>query len=418
MPSEDELRASLHDDAARSTYTDAAHTIDLGQVIRRSRGRRRPRMLLAGGGAALAVVGLAVTAAFGLPALAEQYTTPPPFAETTTPTPEPTPDPTATPTPTPATTASAVTIPTDCSGIYTKDWTPEMGGLVFSQVVLGENSQRYASLDSTFGPALEAGSSLGCRWSDHLGEAGLATDVASIAPELQVSLIEHARSIGYACRDEFEGTRCDIESELESEPGQARFGESHFFRDGIWVATRWVRINPDGYTEDIVTALFGTPAAPPASPVVIPSDCDDIYTKDWTPQMQGLVLNPPWADEEEGSDIFGARDEELRAVLRDAVALPCHWLNPAGASDTGGLVTDLASISPEQTAAVIERMNEIGFSCYAEHGGTRCVTEEQVPDGAQGESHFIRDGIWSATEWTFVSPDGYTADIEQALFGD
>ncbi|MCI2956352.1 hypothetical protein MN032_01500 [Agromyces atrinae] len=32
---------------------------------------------------------------------------------------------------------------------------------------------------------------------------------------------------------------------------------SSFFRDGIWIATHWVNTGPDGYTHNIVPALFG-----------------------------------------------------------------------------------------------------------------------------------------------------------------
>lgn len=573
MSSEDELRSRLHDDAARSTYTDAAHTIDVSQVISRSRGRRGPRMLLAGGGATLAVLGIAVTAAFGLPALADMDTTPPPFAETATPTAAPTatpsPDPVAIPSDcsgiytkdwTPemaglelnlspeenpaaagealgtgddelktvlaATTklscdwmvppqighdlgglytdvasitpeqssavlarmsgagftcssenegmrcdlrqestegsygeshfvrdgiwvatywfyvwpdgytddiekaifgssaeppASAVEIPGDCSGIYTKDWTPDFKGLVLNPARPGDESQKYAALDDVFGPALQANSKLGCLWAstDPLAdEVGLRTEVASVTPELQASLIEHARTSGYTCSDEFGGTRCDIESEAEVEPGQARSGTTHFFRDGIWVSTWWSRINPAGYTVDIEKALFGDSAPPATVAVEVPSDCSGIYTKDWAPEMWGHVLNPAWADGPDGTGVSGSNDEDLVATLTDTVELSCYWLNARGPSDNGHVTTDIAALTSEQTAAVLGHMNDIGFSCYPEHGGTRCVIEREGTEGPTGESHFLRDGIWSATAWYAISPDGYTADIERALFGD
>lgn len=34
-------------------------------------------------------------------------------------------------------------------------------------------------------------------------------------------------------------------------------GESHFLREGVWLATWWLNIAPDGYTHDIVAALWG-----------------------------------------------------------------------------------------------------------------------------------------------------------------
>jgi hypothetical protein len=35
------------------------------------------------------------------------------------------------------------------------------------------------------------------------------------------------------------------------------WGESHFLREGIWIATRWGGNGPDGSTHDIVAAIFG-----------------------------------------------------------------------------------------------------------------------------------------------------------------
>lgn len=64
---------------------------------------------------------------------------------------------------------------------------------------------------------------------------------------------DHFLAVGYSCFDELEGTRCVTETEPTPD-GQS--GESHFFRDGIWIATLWINAGPDGYTHDIVAALF------------------------------------------------------------------------------------------------------------------------------------------------------------------
>ncbi|KQX06965.1 MULTISPECIES: hypothetical protein [unclassified Leifsonia] len=434
MRSEDDLRRQLLDDATRSTYTDAAHTIDVSQVIRRTRGRRRTRMLLASSGTALALAGIAVTAAFGVPALTEQSTTPPPFAETTTPTPEPSPTPTPTPTSTPS--VAAVEIPSDCSGIYTTDWTSDFNGLVLNPERPGDDSQKYAALDDVFGPTLEANSKLGCLWASAdpgADEVGLRTEVASLTPELQDSLIEHAKASGYTCTNELGGTRCNIQSEAEVAPDEARSGTTHFFRDGIWVSTWWLRINPPGYTEDIEKALFGAATEPPASAVEIPTDCSGIYTKDWTPEMGGLALNPAWLD---GLEDRGPADEPIAYLLYENMRLSCSWTNPDGPRDSrlrddlAGVGTVIAALTPEQTDTALALLNQSGPSCVDEIGGVRCDSEVEdcavlADDGGcaadqdymHGESHIIRDGIWIASTWSVVHPDGYTDDIEAAIFG-
>ena len=33
-------------------------------------------------------------------------------------------------------------------------------------------------------------------------------------------------------------------------------GETHFLGDGGWVATRWINVDPPGYTEDIVATIW------------------------------------------------------------------------------------------------------------------------------------------------------------------
>ncbi len=54
------------------------------------------------------------------------------------------------------------------------------------------------------------------------------------------------------CYDELGGLRCVTETTGDG----GVVGESHFVRDGIWLATRYVNSGPDGYTHDIVANLW------------------------------------------------------------------------------------------------------------------------------------------------------------------
>ena len=69
----------------------------------------------------------------------------------------------------------------------------------------------------------------------------------------QEETLAHLGDLGYNCYEELEGTRCVVEQEGEV----GAFGESHFMRSGIWIATGWVNAAPDGYTHDIVATVFG-----------------------------------------------------------------------------------------------------------------------------------------------------------------
>ena len=156
---------------------------------------------------------------------------------------------------------------------------------------------------------------------------------------------------------------------------------------------------------------------PTTSPVGIPTDCREIYTKDWTPQMAGRVLNPAWASDPTLGTQDGTHNAEFASLLATTKQLTCHWGAPDGGSGRF-IVTNIAALTIEQQAGAIANAQTNGFSCYPELDGTRCVIET-VPDndGQLGESHFFRDGIWIATLWTNLQPDGYTQDIVEALFG-
>ena len=47
--------------------------------------------------------------------------------------------------------------------------------------------------------------------------------------------------------------RCIDQHEAEA----GAWGESHFLREGVWIATGWVNAGPNGYTHDMVTTIFG-----------------------------------------------------------------------------------------------------------------------------------------------------------------
>lgn len=157
--------------------------------------------------------------------------------------------------------------------------------------------------------------------------------------------------------------------------------------------------------------------APAASGPVIPSDCAGIYTKDWASQMDGLVLNPAWTEDPASGVRYGSKETGLQTVLEATTKVTCVWANAKGGSDAGGLTTNVAALTAEQSTDVIAHMNELGYNCYEELQGTRCVTETPNDNGTVGESHFLREGIWVATWWLNVGPDGYTHDIVTAVFG-
>jgi hypothetical protein len=150
--------------------------------------------------------------------------------------------------------------------------------------------------------------------------------------------------------------------------------------------------------------------------VVIPASCPDIYTRDWSAELGGLVLNPPWTETPGNGPFWGSNDNGAVTVLEATTKLTCAWVGSNGGGDVG-LITNLAQLTPEQEASTVVYLGSIGQACYDELLGTRCVIEWNSDAGDSGESHFLREGVWSATRWSNVVADGYTHDIATAIFG-
>lgn len=172
-----------------------------------------------------------------------------------------------------------------------------------------------------------------------------------------------------------------------------------------------------------VASSTATPVVPVAEPEpapagpVIPEDCAQIYTRDWAPEFSPLVLNPAWTQDPASGVRLGSRDDVAMELLESNAAITCAWGSPNGGSGQG-LTTNLAPVTPEESARILEHFAGVGYDCFEELDGTRCIMQTPAsPDGQSGESHFVREGIWVATLWVNAGPDGYTHDIIAAIFG-
>lgn len=160
-----------------------------------------------------------------------------------------------------------------------------------------------------------------------------------------------------------------------------------------------------------------TEAPAPAAPAVaIPASCVDIYTRDWSAELGGLVLNPPWTEIPGNGPFWGSNDTGAVTVLEATTRLTCAWVGSNGGGDVG-IITNLAQLTSEQEASTATYLESTGQACFEELGGIRCVVGWNSEAGDSGESHFFREGIWSATRWSNVVADGYTRDIASTLFG-
>jgi hypothetical protein len=165
-----------------------------------------------------------------------------------------------------------------------------------------------------------------------------------------------------------------------------------------------------------VTPSTSTPStSTPHTTAPHPTSCADIYTKDWASTLAPLVLNPAWADAPDSGVRFGTDDADLESVLRQTAGVTCVWAAAGGGSGEG-LTTNVAFLTEAQVLSVEDRLKVLDFACAGERGGLRCAIDHVTHEGAWGETHFIRGGIWIATNWVNSNPDGYTDDIVTSVF--
>jgi hypothetical protein len=72
------------------------------------------------------------------------------------------------------------------------------------------------------------------------------------------ALLDALRAAGFGCQPMWDGTVCEIaQRTVNLDDEEVAFGETHFVRGDGWVSTAWVNFTPEGYTEDIVSTLWG-----------------------------------------------------------------------------------------------------------------------------------------------------------------
>jgi len=96
-----------------------------------------------------------------------------------------------------------------------------------------------------------------CSWG-RPSEFGLATNVSVITAEQSTALVEALQRSGFGCESAWDGTLCLIEQKtIDLDDNEVTLAEAHFVRDDGWVTTSFINFQPDGYTQDIVSTLWG-----------------------------------------------------------------------------------------------------------------------------------------------------------------
>ncbi|MCW4456621.1 hypothetical protein [Microbacterium sp. MPKO10] len=140
--------------------------------------------------------------------------------------------------------------PTSCDEIYSAEMYDYLTGtgMPLNDPSVADN---VGSKDEELAAVIAGTNHLNCSWG-YAGDYGLTTSITRIDAGTQDSVRARMDAQGYDCHDELGGTRCII----SFADGGGHVGESHFFREGLWVATSWVNFAPNGYTPDIVETIW------------------------------------------------------------------------------------------------------------------------------------------------------------------
>ena len=165
----------------------------------------------------------------------------------------------------------------------------------------------------------------------------------------------------------------------------------------------------------VPTTSTSATAEPETVPDVLPASCDDLYGEDMVATFAEarMEVNQDWTGSREAP--AGTADPGLRVMLEPKTSLDCFWLDANGGADAA-VLTSVAVVSPAENALIADRLVELGFAQQNDRGGTRYFVEHTVRGETVGESHFLRDGVWFATNWYGFGPWGYTGHMVDQVF--
>lgn len=171
----------------------------------------------------------------------------------------------ATPTSTPATpgaddanetptVAETAAIPSDCRGLYDDAMWADFSAdpllpLNIPEMTHDQNFTGSDTADAVFAPLVN----LECMWGQP-GEYGISTWVATVDETQAAEGLALLEADGYDCGDQLGGVRCT----KQHIDGEGAAGHSMVFRGDVWVATHFVNLTPDNYSEMVIGKLFGS----------------------------------------------------------------------------------------------------------------------------------------------------------------
>lgn len=151
-------------------------------------------------------------------------------------------------------------------------------------------------------------------------------------------------------------------------------------------------------------SLAPFPTGPSTSTTALPADlpqgCRDLLDDAVLAQLDGVPLNAPGMG-------GGIRPDSSRV---------CVWGEPGAAATW--LVTVIGYAPDQEARDALYALGNEGYTCYEPNGGVRCEsTWESGPlPLQQGRTLFYRDGVIVDTQYSNLSPTGYTDAVIDALW--
>jgi hypothetical protein len=149
-------------------------------------------------------------------------------------------------------------LPDTCANLYTDDMKRVLAqaGLEVNSAWTGARNLPAGTADTELLRLLPTDDRLECFWLDEFGgeDSALLTVLVESTETSTQAAMARLTELGLTRREEHGGVRYFAESRDAS--GELH-GESHFFRDGLWFATRWYGPGQFGYTADMVKRVFG-----------------------------------------------------------------------------------------------------------------------------------------------------------------
>lgn len=140
---------------------------------------------------------------------------------------------------------AAPALPSDCAAMFNADVTAQLAGVPLNDPAFGATG-------------LIADGNLLCIWADPGADTtGITTQIVY---KSEGSALDYLNELlngdgGYTCYEATGGVRCEATWQNASFP--VTDGRTLFYRGGVLIDSSWSNLAPAGYTDSIITYLFG-----------------------------------------------------------------------------------------------------------------------------------------------------------------